>query len=335
MKADQRQDEILSSAEGQAPEPSPANGNIDQLPWLRIPAGLKDGEDRCSLSKKTLKSWVLVLEARQVPWRAVKQDATSWELLVPTDQYQQACRELRQYEAENRNWPPRPVHPVQVENTSVTIWVLILLAIFHNIAIHQANPFGPLAIDWYAAGSADAQKILAGQWWRIFTALTLHGGTLHLIGNIVAGGIIIARLANLLRSGPAWFLVILSGGLGNLVNALVHGSNHRSIGFSTAVFAALALLATSTMMLHRRELWRRWPLPLAAGCGLLALLGTSGEQTDLGAHLFGFVMGAGCAVAVFRFRRTSVPDQRLNVVLAVLTFAILTGSWWLALQHAG
>lgn len=334
MKADQDREEnnVTETATG-TPQVAGSDPDIDQLTWIKVPTNLSDGEDRQTLSKQKLKVWVLVLEAKQIPWQTVKQDRNNWELRVPATAYRKACQELRQFEAENRNWPPRPALPEHFENTSVTIWVLILLAVFHNIALHQVNPFGHLPVDWYAAGNADAQKILAGQWWRIFTALTLHSGTLHLIGNIVAGGIIIARLANLLRSGPAWFLVIISGGLGNLVNALVHGTNHRSIGFSTAVFAALAILATSTMMLHRRDLWRRWPLPLAAGCGLLALLGTSGEQTDLGAHLFGFGMGIVCAVIVFRFRKTSFPDSRMNIALAMLTIFVLAGSWWLALTH--
>jgi len=334
MKADQgREDGTLPANAAGTPLVSGPDSDIDQLSWIKVPAGLNDGEDREPLSKQKLKSWVLVLAAKQIPWQTVKQDRNSWELRVPASDYQNACRELRLYEAENRNWPPPPVLPEHFENTSVTIWVMILLAVFHNITLHQGNLFGHAPLDWYGAGNADAQKILAGQWWRIFTALTLHGGTLHLVGNIVAGGIIIARLANLLRSGPAWFLVIISGGLGNLVNALAHGTNHSSIGFSTAVFAALAILATSTMMLRRRELWRRWPLPLAAGCGLLALLGTSGEQTDLGAHLFGFIMGIVSAAIVFRFRRTSFTENRVNLALALLTISIMAGSWWLALSN--
>ena len=36
---------------------------------------------------------------------------------------------------------------------------------------------------------------------------------------------------------------------------------------------------------------RRWYLPLAAALALLALLGSGGENTDLGAHLLGFATG--------------------------------------------
>jgi hypothetical protein len=59
------------------------------------------------------------------------------------------------------------------------------------------------------------------------------------------------------------------------------------------VFAALGLLTAYTW---RRGFWRGTPwkarfAPIVAGLGLLAFTGTGGENTDLFAHLFGFVAG--------------------------------------------
>ncbi len=302
--------------------------------WVAIPAGLTAGKDTQPLTRKQIKNWPLVLSAKQIPWRSRQNIANQWEIEVPASHYLTACRELNQFEEENRNWPPH-VNAVETsENTAVTIWVLILLALFHNLTSQQIQlPHFP-AIDWFSIGTADAQKILAGQWWRTITALTLHSGGIHLSANILFGGIIIIRLAHLLRSGPAWFLILISGALGNFLNALVHGRNHQSIGFSTAVFSALALLCICTMTLQRTSSWRRWPLPLMAGCALLALLGTSGEQTDLGAHLFGFISGIICAVIALKI---TIPDfirARLNTLLSLVTAVMLLGAWALA-QFSG
>ena len=307
--------------------------HIEQLDWLNIPPELKPGLSRQKLSRRKLRGWSLVLEARGIPWRSERTEQ-GWQLLVPAERFQEACAELSRYEQENRNWPPpppadRPLH----ENTASTLWVLIALALFHNIAVQQSNPFGHAPLDWVARGSAHAAEIRAGEWWRLLTALTLHSGPLHLFGNIVVGGIFMVRLCWILGSGYAWFLVLISGALGNLLNALVQSPAHRSIGASTAVFAAVGLLATINMLHYRRSLWRRWPLPVAAALGLLALLGVGGENTDVGAHLFGFLAGLLLGLPVDRFReRTASLAVPLNRLFALLSVVLICAAWWLALR---
>ena len=39
---------------------------------------------------------------------------------------------------------------------------------------------------WFEVGSASADLIWRGAWWRAITALTLHADLLHLAGNVVA-----------------------------------------------------------------------------------------------------------------------------------------------------
>ncbi len=314
--------------------PSKQTGNYsyEQTDWMAIPAGLMAGEDNQHLTRRQLKTWPLVLAAKQVPYRSERAPSSHWELHVPAPYYLLACRELQHYEEENRNWPPPAISIETTENTTITLWLLILLALFHNLTTHQIHFSIFQNVDWFSAGNADAQKILAGQWWRTITSLTLHSGPLHLTGNIIFGGIIITRLAHLLRSGPAWLLTIVSAALANFLNALAHGQQHHSIGFSTAVFSALAILCVSTMKLQTRRSWRRWLLPLMAGCALLALLGTSGEQTDLGAHLFGFLSGLACAAIGLK---TKIPGQltaHLNAALGLVTAVMVVGSWILALN---
>jgi len=41
------------------------------------------------------------------------------------------------------------------------------------------------------AGDMDSAKVLAGQWWRLFTAVTLHADLAHLMGNITFGVIML------------------------------------------------------------------------------------------------------------------------------------------------
>ncbi|MDX2494672.1 MAG: rhomboid family intramembrane serine protease [Desulfuromusa sp.] len=305
---------------------------IKLLDWVPIPPGLKDGLSEQTIPKRKVKNWMLVLQSRNIPCRSEKVDR-NYQLLVPVDQYQKACQELIQYEAENHNWPPPP--PVErklQENTASTIWILILLALFHNVTQQQINLFGHHPVNWAELGNAHAEKILNGEWWRLVTALTLHSGPLHLFSNIALGGIFMVRLCRLLGSGHAWFLVISAGALGNLLNALVQSPDHRSIGASTAVFGAVGLLATINMLHFRNNLRRRWPLPIAAALGLLALLGASGENTDIGAHLFGFLFGIGLGfVSVYVKWGTEYHEKWLNNGFAVLSGFMVLATWWLAL----
>ncbi len=219
------------------------------------------------------------------------------------------------------------------ENTASTLWIFIFLAIFYNITQQQINLFGHHPIDWIELGNAHAEKILHGEWWRLITALTLHSGPLHLVSNIALGGIFMVHLCRLLGSGRAWFLVISAGALGNLLNALIQSPEHRSIGASTAVFGAVGLLAAINTLHFRKNLWRRWLLPIAAALGLLALLGASGENTDIGAHLFGFISGIGLGLLPEFFTpRLKQSRKQIDRSLIFVSIGLVLIAWWLALQ---
>lgn len=306
--------------------------DIEQLEWIVIPAQLTDGPTSHPLSKRQRKNWALVLQSRGIPYR--NQRLThGWQLSVPTTSYRAAVEELQSFEKENRNWPPPPPaeHPQQ-ENTAATIWVLIALGLFHILTQKQIALFGHAPINWHSLGNAHAGKILDGQWWRLVTALTLHSGGVHLMGNIVVGGIFINRLCRDLGSGLGWSLVLASGILGNLANALVQSPDHRSIGASTAVFGAVGLLAAINTMRYRDNLRRRWPMPVAAALGLLALLGAGGENTDIGAHLFGFLFGIGLGVLVgWIAQQSGQLSAAVNRLFAGGSLCLLMLSWYFAL----
>ena len=307
----------------------------DEEQWRAIPARLDDGSSFTLLSGRRLRSWVLVLEARGFLFRT-QQQRFGWQLLVPAERFTAACEELRRFEAENRNWPP-PLPPASplADNRLATISVLLLLATFHNLTRLDISLPGHHPVDWLTLGNAHAERILAGQWWRTVTALTLHSGWLHLLGNLTLGGIFIVRLCRDLGAGLAWSLMLAGGMLGNLANACLQQPDHRAVGASTAVFAAVGLLATLNLVTYRRQLHRRWPLPVAAALGLLALLGSEGERTDLGAHLFGFLFGILLGlIAGVLLRKFGRPGQGINFLLALASIILVLGAWWAALVFA-
>ncbi len=293
-------------------------------------------EARGALTEQRTRLLALVLEARSLPCR-IEPDGRGWQLLVPADHLAAAREELRLFEEENRNWPPPepPALPL-VENTLANLSVLILLATFHNLTQLDISLFGHHPVDWVDLGNAHAAKILDGQWWRLVTALTLHADWLHLISNLTLGGLFIVFLCRELGSGLGWSLLLTSGILGNLANACLQPPDHRSVGASTVVFGAVGILAAQNLLRYRRHRQRRWPLPAAAALALLALLGTEGKNTDLGAHLFGFLFGMGLGlVAEHLVGRHGRPGRRVNALLALLSTVVVAAAWWAALASGG
>jgi rhomboid protease GluP len=250
-------------------------------------------------------------------------------LEVAAADVERAASHLIQYEAENR--PPEPVpaapplHPhAWIGCAGYAAWVL-------GVAYAISN--GLVRLDAFNVGELDVARVQSGQWWRAWTALTLHVSGPHLAANLCAGiwfGYLAGRQ---LGVGVAWFLIVAGGGLANLVEGLLGPPWHQSVGASTAVFTALGLMSAYTWR-ERLALPQRWVQrwgPLVAGVSLLGWLGTAGKQTDVMAHLLGFgigvLLGAGAALAVVRRRLHDVPQWPAG--LAAL--AIMTVAWKLAL----
>jgi membrane associated rhomboid family serine protease len=181
-----------------------------------------------------------------------------------------------------------------------------------GIGVAVSHGFGRL--DLFDTGELDAGKIQAGQWWRAWTALTLHLDIAHIVANLGAGVWFGYLAARQIGSGTAWFLIVNGAAGANLLEAMLGPASHRSVGASTAVFTALGLLAAHSWS-RRRQLPQRWAqrwAPLVAGALLLGWMGTGGQDAtqpdaesaadsvDIVAHVAGFAVGAllGALVAI-------------------------------------
>jgi len=303
--------------------------------WRAIAGDLGDSDAAAPLSEGRAHLWALVLEARSVPCLLRADEEGMW-LLVPDQHLSRARRELRLFEEENRHWPPSPPDSPAVENVMATLAALLLLATFHNITLLDTPLFGHSLPDWTAAGSADAGAIRNGQWWRLLTSLTLHADWAHLLGNLAFGGIVIVSLCREFGSGLAWSLLLSAGALGNMVNAWVQRPEHRSVGASTLVFGAVGILAAANLVRHRQHRHGQWFLPAAAALALLALLGSEGKNTDLGAHLFGLACGMTLGlIAEYQVGKHGLPGRVSNFLLALASVTVVLAAWWRALAFGG
>jgi rhomboid protease GluP len=137
----------------------------------------------------------------------------------------------------------------------------------------------------------------------------------------------------MIGNGQAWLAVIVTGAIGNLCNILFRQQPHLSVGFSTSVFAAIGLLTGLQLGRTAIRSYKDLLLPLGAGAGLLAFLGSEGVHTDLGAHFFGFISGVGGG---WLGERTGLVGRLQNPavqpLLLFLAVALLILAWMLALH---
>ncbi len=274
----------------------------------------------------------LVLEAVGIEYEA-QQKAHQFALVVAAPDAARARAELDAYARENRDWPPGAATlPQRAGGWGGVLGyaaVLLLVAILE----HQHT----FAFDWFAAGKTHAGLICHGQWWRTVTALTLHADLAHLVANLVVGGLIGLFAGQLLGSGLAWISILITGATGNLLNAWIRQPGHTSVGASTAVFAALGMVAAYAWKRRRHvqaSKLTRWA-PLVGGVVLLAYLGTGGVRTDVAAHLTGFLSGVLLGALYGKLGNRVALAAKAQFLLGMGALAVLALAWALALaSHA-
>ena len=285
-----------------------------------------DGQSTCirrSRSRPPLSEAALVLTAVAIEHQ-IEFDGHDWCLWVGSSDVAAANDELDKYDRENR--PARRAHREAQTIDSGWLGVLgYLIAIWALPSLEGSRAFG---WDWRGIGTMDAALVTDGQWWRAVTALTLHGDLAHLVGNSLFGAVFGLFLGRYLGSGLGWLLVLMAGASGNAINAFIQDVGFRSVGASTATFAALSV--AGAFVWRRGYLkgwdWRRRFAPVFGGIALLAYTGFGGGDTDVMAHVTGFASGLvlGLLAGGFDVRRLGFSGQVLCGTAAV---TILVWAW--------
>jgi rhomboid protease GluP len=276
-----------------------------------------------SSSKKQLNLRILILSASNLPYAVVKSD-DGWSIWVKDAHLEKAAQKIEVYFRENTEIPPEPSAPLPPFHPTMSgIWAAaLLLLIYAAVTYHNAQEA------FFESFGASADRIMAGEIHRAVTALMLHSGPVHLAGNLAGIALFGTAVCSLTGAGPGWLMILVTGILGNVANALFYQTAHLSVGASTAVFGAIGIL--TAMRFRQKSIpsgskKRAW-LPLAAGLALLALLGTEGEHTDIMAHLFGLVSGLliGTMHALFIWRPL---PKKYQHGCWLMTAGILISAW--------
>ena len=290
---------------------------------LAVPSGGRQRADE----------WALVLISQDIDVE-IHVDEAGFSLLVPAEEGERAAALLESYRRENielaraRAAEPRE-EPLAEAGFAGVILAGAFFLVFGLVGGRAAQT--PI----FLAATADAARILDGEFSRALTALFLHADLAHVVGNALFGVYFITAVTRSLGDGLGLLAVLAAGAVGNLMNAYWHGGDHHSVGASTAVFGAIGILAGAALARRSRAglRGRRRLVPIAAGLGLLAMLGVGGARVDVWAHVYGLLAG-GIFGSVLSFALPRRPGMAVQALLTLVALAGVALCWQSALASA-
>jgi len=296
-----------------------------------MPSPFADNEEillRKLTEPNILNLYSLVLSAAKIPHRVLYINPKHLEIYIASDLHLEAEQELVAYELENANWPPETT----ANSFAPAFRAMSLVVVAFLVYIYSQTGDWSQNSPWFEHGAGNSEAILDKlQLYRLVTALTLHADVVHLLSNCILGGFLLHFFLGIAGNGLGLFILLFTGTLANYINVLAHGPGHYFVGFSTAIFSVIGMLCTISFLLRGKRAIFHFFMPVMAGLALLALLGSSGERTDLGAHFFGLLCGlvAGNIIRL-GFFDTLRDSFTVQVTLSFFSFFIVYFCWKIA-----
>jgi rhomboid protease GluP len=250
----------------------------------------------------------------------------TWALEVRQNELRRATDSIDAYERENKVLRRREVKWTGLLfDARAALWFIALI-FFHWFVAVSETPFKTF-------GMADRTLVLDGQWWRVFTGITLHSDLAHIASNAATGFVFLGLAMACYGAGGALLLSLLGGALGNVASLLLHPPPFSNVGASGFVMASLGLLTAHSLEFGRHEKGTIWiGRGVMAGYLLLVYFGFS-PSSDVVAHVGGFIAGTVLGFVALR-ERALLLRKSCNIASGVLFLAILVLAWTLALRKS-
>jgi rhomboid protease GluP len=180
------------------------------------------------------------------------------------------------------------------KNRPVATWILlgILVAVFAIQTLTGGSTESEVLI---RMGAKFTPLIAGGEYWRLFTAMFLHVGVIHLLMNAYALFVIGSELERILGWKRFLAIYVISGLMGNLASYAF--SPHPAAGASGAIFGLIGALA-AVFFRYRKRLgkWGRARLTniaviLVLNLGYSLMVPGIDYLAHLGGLVSGFVLG--------------------------------------------
>jgi rhomboid protease GluP len=145
-------------------------------------------------------------------------------------------------------------------------------------------------------GQVNGLILYYGYYYQLFTAMFIHGGLVHIAGNILFL-LVFGLRGEEMFSLPEYLGIYIIGGLAGNVLSLIVGPDFVSVGASGAIFAMFGACA----IYARRSIGQSIVGALIYGFFLLMI--SSGENVNVLAHIGGLVAGLAFGYLLARRRR--------------------------------
>ncbi len=142
------------------------------------------------------------------------------------------------------------------------------------------------------AGALVRERVLAGEWWRLVSAMFLHGSVDHVLGNVIVLYIVGLACEHAVGGARTAFVYFASGIAGGLLS--VAAGPGPSVGASGAIFGVIAAVVVVLYRWQNQFYVRdkRIGFVLLVWAGWQILTGLANPFIDNFAHLGGLAGGA-------------------------------------------
>jgi rhomboid protease GluP len=209
-----------------------------------------------------------------------------------------------------------------VSASFAAICLLIYLAMVYTGA-HFADPHSRALIEW---GGNYRALTIQHQPWRLFTAIFVHGGLLHLVMNTVAIFDICWLLER--RIGAIrLLLVLLLSGLSAGLCSMIWSPLQVSVGASGAIMGAAGTLLVWLAVPGKEPSGMTPFIALIAGVALTLGIGAFWNRLDNAAHIGGLITGVAVGLLLYPGNRLRPKHQlvlHFTLLVAGLLLANLT-----------
>jgi rhomboid protease GluP len=221
--------------------------------------------------------------------------------------------------------------------TTVLLVSNILMFGVSWLAIAAAGKGGGLSILWgvggetqYRLGSSFPYSIfILHEWWRLVTAMFLHGGLIHIGFNMMALMQLGPAMEELYGSARYLFFYVVTGAFGFLVSA---GIGNHSLGASGAILGLVGLMLAVTTKrggAYMHELRSR----LIRSVVILFVLGFMGMGMDNYAHGAGLAAGFGLGKLFADRQPMNSRERQIAYALGWLAGIVVIASFVLMFLH--
>jgi membrane associated rhomboid family serine protease len=274
-------------------------------------------------SKRQAMDWSLALVSQGIESIIDQGEETDWGLIVDENDFAHALEVIKQYQLENLRWPwQQKIFQQQISFDWGSLAWVCLMFLFFWLSERSEN--------FREAGMMNSGAVSRGEWWRLFTAISLHADAGHLASNAGIGFVLLGLTMGRFGTGVGLLAAYVAGTGGNVASWLVSQHGHQSLGASGMVMGCLGLLAAQSVPLLKRDAksLKSVLAGLAGGLMLFVLMGLS-PGTDVAAHFGGFLAGVFLGTLL-----TFVPRLGRNAsanIFAGAVFSVLVIlPWWLA-----